>query len=180
MRKVIEQFLPIFILVVAVLGGVFFLWPAYEDFSGINTQVNIQQERLERGQRVLTQLVALQRQIAERQEEFEKLEYSIPEDMQLPAVYDLIQQLAASSGLVVETITTQSTEVAGESLDIVHVEVQLVGSYAGLKNFLDAAKRSARIVNVGTLHIIAAAQPGAQSALAIEAEIAAYANTDNP
>ena len=180
MRKVVEQFFPIFILVVAVLGGIFFLWPAYEDFSGVNAQVNIQQERLERGQRILTQLVGLQRQIAEGQEEFEKLEQATPSDMQLPAVYDLVQQLAASSGLVLETITTEKTEVVGESLEIVYLKAQLAGSYTGLKNFLDATKRSARILNVGTLHITAAAEPGAQSELDIEAEITAYANTDNP
>jgi len=174
MIKILGQFLPVVVLGGALAAGAAFLWPAVRDFWAIQEQVRVEEERLERGQQAVQQLRDVQRRIEAQQANFAKLGQAVPDDMQLPATYDLVQQLADSSGLILGSIVSQGAGERPGGAQAVRIDVQLTGTYDGLKAFLRAARSSARVFNVDTLAInVGAGEEG--SVLGIQASMLVYA-----
>jgi Tfp pilus assembly protein PilO len=153
---------------------VFFVWPAYKEFSELRAQVADRRDRLEFGQSVLAQLRRVQGEVSAHKEDFEKLGRAIPEDSSLPVLYGHIQAVAASSGLVLNSIDGhRASGGSEENATVLIFQVNLVGSYEGLKSFLNASIISGRILNIQTLAVSRDSQnPGE---LGISVELAAYA-----
>lgn len=174
MKRLLRVIISVTLLCISLAAIVFFVWPAYQEFSLLRARVQEDKDRLERGQAALAQLREVQEQVLLRQEEFAKIDQAIPQDAGLPALYEHIQQLGSTSGLILNSIDGQA--VPGPRLEIVSLvlNVEFAGSYEGLKNFLDAARRSDRILNVSTLNISAAGGENPDN-LNISITLSAYA-----
>jgi len=182
MRRILRVIISIALLCVAFGGLVFFVWPAYQKFSALRHEIELRQDRLDRGQKALAQLRSVQEEIVMHEQDFAKIDQAIPQDPGLPGVYEHILQLAVTSGLVMQSISGAQqvgTSEDPDSLDqsqqavVLSFQVTFSGSYEGLKTFLEAAKRSARILNVNTISIGSnSLDPGAMS---IDMQLDAYA-----
>jgi len=173
MKRVFRVIISISLLCASLVGLVFFVLPSYEEFAVLSAQVEEMRGRMKHGTQALTQLRRIEEDISAHQENFGKLERAIPTDEGLPILYEHIQQMGATSGLVV--LSLEGAPVAGPTEEIVALAftVHFVGSYEGLKNFLDEAKRSARIFNVNTIEVSVSSQILGE--LEITIEIFAYA-----
>ena len=171
MKRIFRIIVSISFSGISFIGLVFLVWPEYQEYSSLKAQVASREARLESGDRTLTQLKKLQEEVVLHQEDFAKIDVAIPKDAGLPVLYEHIQQLGASSGLILFSIGGQpAIESVGE-VGVLVFTAQLGGSYEGLKNFLDALKKSARIFNVSTLNV---------STVAVSAESEDSADGENP
>lgn len=174
MNRLVYVILSVVLLIIAIGLGIFLVWPRYQEFSLLRSEIQEREGRLASGQQALTQLRQTQEAVLEHAEDFEKLAQAIPEDPALPALYEHIQQLGIGSGLTLTSISGNTTKETLDGVAVLAFRTDWRGSYTALKNFLDAARRSARILNVGQVTI--AANPENPDDMGITFEIFAYAS----
>ena len=168
MKRIFRIIISVSMLVVALIGAVFLVWPEYREYASLKAQVQTREARLESGESVLAQLKKIKEEVELHEEDFAKIDVAIPKDAGLPVLYEHIQQLGVSSGLVLLSIEGQPTDEPTSDIVILAFEVEFKGSYEGLKNFLDEAKKSARIFNVSTLDVSADGQNSGELQIGIE------------
>ncbi|MBI2098588.1 MAG: type 4a pilus biogenesis protein PilO [Candidatus Wildermuthbacteria bacterium] len=173
MKKLFRVILSVILLGVSLLGVVFFVWPRYQELASTRAQIDEGKTRLESGQRALAQLREVQKEVFSRQGDFEKIGKAIPQDQGLPVLYEHIQQLGTNSGLILDSIEGRAQGELIEGVVLLTFNVEFTGSYEALKGFLDAARRSARILNVNALDI--SSNPQSPGELQIDVELSAYA-----
>lgn len=173
MKRVIRIVVSVILLFAALLGAVFLVWPTYQEFMVLGHEVQERRDRLERGQKALAHLRKTQEEIIARQESFAKIDSAIPEDPQLPALYEHIQRLAASSHLVLTSIESKEGEAPANDVAVYVLKAEFQGSYEGLKTFLGGLKRSERILGVEKLTLSSDGE--ASEGLDIDMELSAYA-----
>ena len=172
MKRIFRIILSISFLGISSIGAVFFVWPKYQEYSLLRAQVQTREARLEGGERILAELKKAREEVVLHAEDFAKADEAIPKDAGLPVLYEHIQQIAASSGLVLLSIDGQYAKGLMDEVDMLVFEAQFAGSYEGLKNFLDNIKKSARIFNVRTLDVSAGGENSGE--LQIDIELFAY------
>ena len=153
MKRIFRIIISISVLVIAVITAVFLVWPEYREYASLRAEVQAREARLESGESVLAQLKKTKEEVELHEEDFVKIDEAIPKDAGLPVLYGDIQQLGATSGLVLLSVAGQP---AGEPTDdiaqlVFHAE--FLGFYDGLKGFLDALNKSARILNISALDV---------------------------
>ncbi len=168
MKSILRIIISISVLGISLIGAIFLVWPEYQEYSSLKAQVETREARLESGERTLAQLAKLQEEAVLHQEDFAKIDVAIPKDAGLPVLYEHIQQLGASSGLVLLSLEGSRAKGSLDEIGVLVFQAQFSGSYEGLKNFLDASKRSARIFNVRTLDISAGDQDSGELQIGIE------------
>jgi len=174
MKKIFRIIISISLFCIALIGVLFLVWPSYEEFSTLRSQVQETKNRLEHGERILAQLKKVEEEVSAHQEDFAKIQEAIPEDAGLPVLYDHIKELGTGSGLILQSIEGQIKEDAESALKKIAFKVEFLGSYEGLKNFLDETRRSARIFNISAITVSAGSEdPGV---LQITMELLAYEN----
>lgn len=169
-------FLASIVLFLASLGvGGFLVWPSYQELSDLRSQVGEKEARLQAKENTLVQLKELQRELLTYEKELKKIDATLPEDPQLPSLYDLVQSLSSLSGLLMQSISSSTAEPGEETESLVKTTtliVQLSGSYQGLKDFLSRAHASARVLNVQAVNIGSSEKEG--EGLGIEVQLEAY------
>ena len=170
MKRIFRVIISLTLFGISLVGAVFLVWPKYEEYASLKAQVRAREARLESGERALAQLAKTQKEVALHQEDFAKIDEAIPKDAGLPVLYEHIQQLGAISGLVLLSIEGDRAQgpVPVDEIAVFVFQAQFKGSYEGLKNFLDATKRSARIFNVSTLDVSADSQNSGDLQIDIE------------
>lgn len=174
MKRIFRVLISIVLLAASLLAAVFLVWPKYQEYSSLKAQIAEEKDRLEHSEQALAQLKKTQEAVSARQSDFDKLKEAIPQDAGLPVVYDHIQQLGEASGLAMTSIEGAPFEDPTRKVETLVFMVEFVGSYEGLKGFLEEVKRSSRIFNVNTLSI--AREGDISGALEIKLELFAYAN----
>lgn len=172
MKKIARIVISLALLGISLAGVLLWVWPSYQEFSLVKMQLQTLKNRLEQGQQALAELKKVEVQVQEHQEDFAKIKEAVPNDVALPALYDHIQQLAASSGLVLESIEGEERKNPKEELSRLVLQTNLAGSYEAFKQFLNATARSPRLLNVRSLSITSLSDSGV---LEITLEIVAYA-----
>ena len=173
MNRIFRIIASVALLAIAIAVAVLFVWPKYQEFAQMRTDIAERKDRLSSGQAALAKLRIIEGEVSARQGDFDKAEKAIPKDQGLPALYEYIQQLAIDSGLLVASIEGQETAGSMGGATVVRFGVKLTGSYGQLKGFLAAARKSARILNVESLTITADSQGSGN--LTIQVELSAYA-----
>lgn len=170
MKRIARILISLVLLGIAA-GIAFFAWRSYQEFSSIRAQLEARRNRLEQGQQALAQLKKTELKVQEHQEDFAKITQAIPSDIALPALYDHIQSLRASTGLLLESIEGAEQQESSDALSRIVVSINVTGSYEAMKQFLRALEISPRFFNVRTLSVHSASD----GVLAVTMELIAYA-----
>ena len=177
MKRIFRIIVSIGFFGISVLGAVFLVWPEYQEYASLKAIIKEREARLESGDRVLANLEKMREEVVSHQEDFAKTDIAIPKDAGLPTLYEHIQQLGASSGLVLLSIKGQPAIELVDEIGVLVFTVQFAGSYEGLKDFLDETKKSSRIFNLRTINV-SAVERSAESEdfgqLEIDIELSAY------
>lgn len=163
------------LLLGAVLVGIFLTWPKYKDFLLTQKQVQEKQQVLRSRQDYYASLRGVEDSLRQYEAKLAKVKAAIPSDAQLPALYDSLVKEAAFSGLVVRGMAvTAKGESAGDlKLQSLPISMELVGSYQGIKQFLENVKLSSRIRSVDSL-TFSGAETGAGFSLSIQMTAYSY------
>ena len=147
------------LLAISVLVIVFLLWPNFQTFSALQSQLQERELELKNLEAYFNQLELLKEEIASQPAEKKTLiEQSLPDEPSLPSLYEALSQTASQSGLVLRSINSSvavvpSEQVAEQTLQFRTIEVvmETEGTYEALKEFLVSTRTLPRLLSVKAL-----------------------------
>jgi len=86
-----------------------------------------------------------------------KIDFALPEDPELPLLFDFLQRSSSQSGLVLTDVNcltlTSSVKTEEYPSEIKETELKLTvsGPYSSFKNFLSILEKSARLIEIESL-----------------------------
>ncbi len=162
------------LFVAAFIIGIFWTWPSYQDYLKLTTQEQQLKQQVQSREKYFSNLASLQTQLQGSEGKLAKIDAAFPNDQDLPSLYEEIQQMAASSGLVLKTISSGvSPQTAIGTLIPIEVDVGLAGAYGGLKEFLTRSQTASRVLDVRSIGF-ASAKTGSQIDFSIKLNAYSY------
>jgi len=145
-------FLSIILIGSSLVFGVFAVLPRFQEFSVTQKEFKAKQAELESRESYFAHLAGLQERL--HKEEFvSKIDAAIPNDPQLPGLYEFFQKLSAASGLVMRSINASPGANAIDSrLKRIDTSLQLGGSYESFKLFLSNLQTASRMTDVKSVN----------------------------
>ena len=144
-------FLSIFLIGSSIIFTVFAALPRFQEFSAIQKELRAKQDELASRESYFNHLRDLQERL-NAEPLVAKIDAAIPNDPQLPAFHDFLQNMSAGSGLSLRSIvTSQGGAIPNSRLKGLGASLQLGGSYEGLKLLLASLLRASRMTNVESI-----------------------------
>ncbi|TSC56940.1 MAG: hypothetical protein Greene071421_450 [Parcubacteria group bacterium Greene0714_21] len=140
-------------LVGAVLAAVFFTWPALQDLKFLQMEKRSKLADFENREEYFTNIRNLTVQLKNFEPELGKLDHALPEDTFLPSLYQLVQEVASSSGVVLKSIA--SSVQKGESpVKTIDLQLKVAGVYESLKSFLENSQNAWRLLSIDSVSFV--------------------------
>jgi len=149
------------LLTIALSLTVLWTWPQYQEFQELRGQAIQLQARIENRDQYAVQLRDIQEGLQAEEAKLSQVNAALPDGVSLPALYEVAQGLAASSGMVLsslsvsvgneETLSGSPASGGEEGFREISVSLALAGSYEDLKNFLASVNRASRFFEVSSV-----------------------------
>ena len=144
-------FIIIFFLA-AVIIGVILIWPKYQE--GLKTQLEIGQviARVQDQKSFFSDLRDLSEKLNQYSDQFKLIKSAIPEEANLPILYDFFQKFCSQKGLILTSISSNIGSISKETgIQEIDINLGVLGSYSSFKNFLSSLEKSARLFEVKSI-----------------------------
>jgi len=150
------QKLLVFAATFIVLVGLFYFL-IYKDqdarLKSLNATISTQEKRLATLKQAAARAPALEKEVAEAQEEFEHLLSFLPDQKEIPALLENVSKVGAEVGL--ENILFQpQPEQLREFYAVIPIRLEIRGTYHELGVFFDRVSKLNRILKVEALNMI--------------------------
>jgi Tfp pilus assembly protein PilO len=150
----------IVILIAAIFltAGYFLIWPEYQKLSDDKSRLTTQKESLNNQNYTLTSLKKLLANYdALGAEDKEKIVKMLPQKVDEPGLFTLLEMLAEKNKMVVLAVDISEKEPSAElknfGIKEVHLAINLAGGeYTDLKNFLGDLENNLRLMDVLSLN----------------------------
>lgn len=145
-----RPFVIIGIVVIALVVAAFWTFPTYQEYASLSVELLEKRTELQNREDYMANLRELELRLESFTEELGKLHVAVPNNSSLPSLYDLVQRLSSESGLVLRQISAvedakKTTQVQTKTVE---VNLNLEGSYEGLKAFLLRVQTAPRLLDV--------------------------------
>lgn len=140
----------IIMLAAALLLGFFLVWPKFQDFQQLRTELEQKKAELDSKTSYYSQIKSIWNRLDEYRDSLSLVESAVSKNYSLPALFNYLQELSGQTGLVLEDLTLSG--VSGENIREISFNLGVSGSYASLKSFLSALENSARLFNVKSIN----------------------------
>ena len=159
----------IFALILIATAGYYFWLPEYYEYKELSQFLKQKKDMIKQEESYLNELNDQLGEISRRQEQFSVIESALPSDPSLPALFNFIQATAGENGLSLSSITASTASAASAAsaasspstsqqppiniggLKPLLVKISTAGSYASLKNFIQAVYKNSRIIEVDNI-----------------------------
>lgn len=140
-------------LLIAFIFGMFFLLPKNEALNFLKKQIQEKRTELQSKEEYLNTLNEIDRNLKNYETQLSKIDSSLPDSPEMPALFDFLQKSASQSGLVLKGLDADLSplEKIGGALRQTRLNLFLVGPYSSLKIFLSALEKSARLIEVESI-----------------------------
>lgn len=139
----------IVMLAIASFLGMILVWPKYQDFQQIQSQVKQKEAELDSKTAYYSKIQEIWGKLKEYEDVLSKIDSALPKDYSTPVLFNYLQQTAGGTGLILENLTFGG--LTGDRIKEISVNIEATGSYSSLKSFLSALENSARIFKVKSL-----------------------------
>ena len=160
----------LFLLLFAIFGGVFFVVPKNKNLILLKEKIQQKIIELETKEEYFSSLYQLYQKTKDYQDSLFKVELAVPDDPELPALFDFFQKSVSQAGLVLNKIELisadfprQSKQVSIEEILVIssktpvreiYLNLNVNGSYSAFKNFLSILERSARLIEIESINVV--------------------------
>ncbi len=171
---------PTISIIMAIIVGILiflFVIPKYQEFQDAKITLSKKQAEFNGESLYHGKISEIIQAISERKEVMDKVESSLPEESEIASLIYFFQKTSNETGLVIKSLTFADTPVsvpmvlpvkAGlrpkKAIKDVVFTINLSGGYQGLKSFLLATEKSARLFEVESI-VLNPLQSGQTSAL---------------
>ncbi len=137
-------------IVAALALAIFLVLPEYGSLKSKISEREIKQANLKNRNDYYKKVAEISNELKKYPEELAKIDFALPQEISLPAMYGFFQKKASESGLVLKDEKFDSSSAPNESLakKEYRFSLTLSGSYPAFKNFLAILEKSAKIVEV--------------------------------
>lgn len=148
----------ILLLLVLIIAGIFVWYPKLEEFRGLGLDLKAKQETLQQKEEYFTKLESLEEQLASYEQEFQKINSALPEDVSKAKadILEFIQKASIENGLVLKKTTLSKVAIPKKGEKVfpeIYLTCALSGSYDAFKNFLNAIGNSSRMIETVDIKI---------------------------
>ena len=171
-----------FVLVALIGAGAFYYlyeMPAQETLAAQAQELSAIRGRISRGQAMARQLPEFRKQIGTLEARLESLKPILPDERDVGDLLRRVQTLATQSNLQVrgfrpQAITTREMHAEWP------IALQLEGNYHNLGVFLDRVSKFPRIINIGSLQMLAKNPATPNSTMTIQATATTFVLVEAP
>lgn len=146
---------PLYIIVsfaLLALGSFFLIWPKYQEFGMLEQEILEKKSELESQDEYFKDLELLSVELEKRQEFLLKIDAAITEKRSLPELLNFLQKTASQSRTVIRALAPSFIGLDLEKgVNVTRLNIQLDGSYVGLKEFISNIEKSARLIEVNNI-----------------------------
>ncbi len=162
----------------SVLFGIFFLWPEYHEFSAMQQRVANKRAELENFQEYIANLRIVEKKLQQYEPQLAVIKDAVPQQLELPELFHLIDQIRNSSGLVLNAIAVGEPQEAfpNTSVTATSVTADFLGSYASLKRFVSDIRQSVRLLELESVLLESETQEGLEGQLKSTVVLRAYSH----
>lgn len=127
--------------------------PQYREFRILKIQVLEKELELSRREEYLSQLSFLSNKLENHLPELAKIDSALPQEPNLPSVFEFLQETCSQNGLVFKEVGVFSTNIAKKLTNIKEttIEFQVSGTIESFMNFLKILEKSARLIEVSNV-----------------------------
>lgn len=125
-------------IALALIFGIIFVLPKYQELDRLWQNIGREEEELSKRKEDLQDLRNTAEELKSYQDQLAKINFALPPDPDLPALFDFLQKAASQSGLFLKSISHSATQPSSEikGLEETSISLELSGSYLSLKNFI--------------------------------------------
>ena len=133
--------------------GVFSLWPMFQELSRIEHKLEQYNMALAGREKYVSDLAVLGQRLDTKREAIRKIETAIPDNTSIPALFDLLQKISSSSGLIVTEMTSspRGSNLANSDIVVTEISLETIGTYDTLKAFIAQVKSSAQLLEITSI-----------------------------
>lgn len=138
---------------ISLILGILLILPKQEDLNFLQKKIREKRVELQSQEEYLISLARIVSELKNYKIQLSKIDSALPEDPELPALFDFLQKSASQAGLVLKGISATPITSDLEITDIRETQLTLVlsGSYFSFKNFLSTLEKSARLIEVESI-----------------------------
>lgn len=147
------------LIIIGLLGltafvAMFWSFPGYQTLQKTKADIEVKNREVANRDAYFASLRAQDKKVEEYKEKIERVDAALPADPELPSLFDLLQDAAATSGLLLKEIKS-SVSAPSELSRFSKIQVDLMteGSYEGMKQFVHNVQNSWRIIQIDSLAI---------------------------
>lgn len=127
--------------------------PNYNDLQKLNKEVFEKETTLQSQKEYFEELQNVADRLEGTEEEFEKIESSIPVGNNLANLMNYFQKAASRAGLVIANVSpAQVSSTKSKSIKTGQVNLVLSGDYEAFKSFLGIVEKSSRLIEIENIH----------------------------
>ncbi|MCD6500489.1 type 4a pilus biogenesis protein PilO [bacterium] len=149
--------IPILLFLTLILVT-YFLLPQYQKFKNLTDQVEKKRAEFSQKEKYFSNLKQISENLKDYQTSLLKIETALPQDLSLSDLLNFLQKISAENGLLLKNVV-QAKESKMEAKGILakvketYFNLNLIGSYASLKGFLQALEKSSRLIEVESVFV---------------------------
>ena len=151
------------VVVIAAVVGFLFLKPMYEENGQKASALKTEQAQIASLKQYENQERSLDANIEQLKQQLERQRTVVPDDKQADQFIHVLQEQATAAGITIRRYTAKPVATR-DYYSEVPFEIDLDGSYYGVRDFFDRVGRLERIVNISNLQMATPArQPDAKT-----------------
>ena len=164
--------LSIVFLAGAILIAFLFMWPSLHDFQFLQEEKRSKAKEFENREEYFANLASLQQKLNDFEPQLTKLSFALPEDTSLPSLYQLLQEVASGSGVVLKAISAQTAK-GDAPLKTIDLQLKVAGSYENLKSFLENSQNAWRLLSIDSI-VFVSPKSGASFEISLRMQAHSY------
>ncbi len=156
----IKLLITIIFIVSSLVGGLYVVYPQYENYQRQLKEKEVLQEELENVMVYVAELKAIEKKIEENKDYFEKIKKAFPEDHDAPSLFLYLEGLMEENNLTPESsfgdFSVQEyryDETEHSRIKETVFSLNLAGNYRDMKNFFRETERLMRIITINNIRI---------------------------
>jgi|GEM_PF-4083886 len=137
-------FIIIFFLLVGLIGY-FLIWPAYQQFTTVQSEIVSVQERIQTADDNVAELKKTSERLKEYESQIKILDSALPAKFYLPHLHYFFEEICPKYGLILDSMSANLNPLSDLSnIKEIPITLSLSGSYSSLKEFVAYLENSVR------------------------------------
>ena len=122
----------------ALIFGIIFIVPKYQELDRLWQNIERKEEEVAKRKEYLQGLRNTAEELKNYSEQLDKINFALPPEPDLPALFDFLQKAASQSGLFLKSISHSAPQPPSEigGVEETSVSLKISGSYSSLKEFV--------------------------------------------